>query len=200
MTETPEALAPLERALEQTATVIAHASPDQASAPTPCRSFSLRQLINHVVHDVQLFAAMVTGADRGSQATDVVGDDWLAAYQAASRALLAAWREPGRLDGTLELPFGTVPATWSIGQQVADLAVHAWDIARATGQSVELDAELARGSLEWGSRNLAAQYRGDESSGKAFGPEVPVSQDAPIADRLAAFFGRDPRWPTASHR
>jgi hypothetical protein len=27
-----------------------------------------------------------------------------------------------------------------------------------------------------------------------FGPEVSVPEDAPVHDRLAAFFGRDPQW------
>jgi hypothetical protein len=33
---------------------------------------------------------------------------------------------------------------------------------------------------------------GEEGSGKAFGLEVPVPSDAPVHDRLAGFFGRDP--------
>jgi hypothetical protein len=39
---------------------------------------------------------------------------------------------------------------------------------------------------------LRPQFRGDEVSGMAFGPEVQVSDDAPVEDRLAAFFGRHP--------
>jgi hypothetical protein len=31
------------------------------------------------------------------------------------------------------------------------------------------------------------------SSGRAFGPEVPVPDSAPLYDRLAAFFGRELR-------
>jgi hypothetical protein len=40
-------------------------------------------------------------------------------------------------------------------------------------------------------QNLKPQFRGDEESGRAFGPKVPVPDDAPLYDRLAAFFGRD---------
>jgi len=41
--------------------------------------------------------------------------------------------------------------------------------------------------LDWARDNLKPQFRG-----QAFGPEVPVDPDAPLYDRLAAFFGRDP--------
>jgi uncharacterized protein (TIGR03086 family) len=74
--------------------------------------------------------------------------------------------------------------------QIADLAVHAWDIARATGQSTELDPEIARSSLDWAKEDLLEQYRGDEDSGQVFGVEVAVPPDAPPYDRLAGFFGR----------
>jgi hypothetical protein len=36
------------------------------------------------------------------------------------------------------------------------------------------------------------QFRGDEASGQSFGAEVAVADDAPLYDRLAGFFGRDP--------
>jgi hypothetical protein len=38
---------------------------------------------------------------------------------------------------------------------------------------------------------LRPQFRGPD---KAFGFEVPVSGEAPIYDRLAGWFGRDPAW------
>jgi hypothetical protein len=37
---------------------------------------------------------------------------------------------------------------------------------------------------------MRPQFRGTEAEGKAFGPEVPISDDAPVYDRLAAFYGR----------
>ena len=103
-----------------------------------------------------------------------------------------AWQREGALDGTVRLPFGEVPATWLVNQQIADLAVHGWDIARATGQSTDLDPELGQVALAWARENLQPQFRGAEGSGRAFGPEVPVPDSAPLYDRLAAFFGRDP--------
>jgi uncharacterized protein (TIGR03086 family) len=182
----------LARALDQTGALIARVRPEQASLPTPCRSWDVRDLVNHVVQDVQQFTARASGKDWEPHDADLLGDDWAGAWQAAADALLAAWRREGALDRTVTLPFGEVPATWQVDQQIADLAVHGWDLARATGQPTDLDPELGRLALSWGRENLKPQFRGDEASGHAFGPEVPVPTDAPLYDRLAAFFGRDP--------
>ena len=106
--------------------------------------------------------------------------------------MTAAWEREGALDRTVKSPSGEVPVSWSIGLQIADLVVHAWDLAKATGQSTALDPELGETALEWGRRNLRPEFRGEEGSGKSFGPEVRVPDDAPLYERLAAFFGRTP--------
>jgi uncharacterized protein (TIGR03086 family) len=182
----------LARALDQTGALIARARPDQAGLPTPCRSFDLRTLVNHVVLDVRGFTAPAGGGTFEQRGDDVIGDDWAGTFRTAADGLLAAWRRPGALDRTVRLPFGEVGARWHVDQQVTDLAVHGWDIARATGQPTELDPEIGRLALNWGGQNLQPRFRGDEASGASFGPEVPVAGDAPLYDRLAGFFGRDP--------
>ena len=192
MTTDPEPMQRLSRALDQTDGIISRARPEQANLPTPCASWDVRALINHVVHDVQQFTGMASGARYEKSDADVIGDDWTGAYRKAAEALLEAWRRDGALDRKIQLPFGEVPATWSVGQQVADLVVHGWDIASATGQSTDLDADLGRFALDWGRENLKPQFRGGEDSGKSFGAEVPISDDEPLYDRLAAFWGRDP--------
>ncbi|MDQ6674034.1 MAG: TIGR03086 family metal-binding protein [Chloroflexota bacterium] len=193
MTVASDPIALLSRALDQTGALVARVRPDQARLPTPCRAWDVRALINHVVHDVQQFTMMARGGQWAAQDTDVIGDDWAGAYRQAAIALLAAWQQEGALDGTVQLPVGEVSGEWRVSQQIADLAVHGWDIARATGQATNLDPELAQVSLAWARQNLQPQFRGAEGSGRAFGAEVVVPEDAPVYDRLAGFFGRDPR-------
>lgn len=106
--------------------------------------------------------------------------------------MLAACQREGALNGAAPFPFGEVPAAWRVAQQIADLVVHGWNIARATGQPTALDPELEQVALAWACQNLRPQFRG-EGSGHAFGPEAPLSDDAPLHDRHAAFFGRSPR-------
>ncbi|MEC3954727.1 hypothetical protein VMT65_16935 [Nocardia sp. CDC153] len=54
-----------------------------------------------------------------------------------------------------------------------------------------LDPEHAEYGLAWSKQLLKPEFRGP---GKAFGHEVPIADDAPAYDRLAAWFGRDPGW------
>jgi uncharacterized protein (TIGR03086 family) len=186
-----DALSLLERALNQTDALIARTRLDQAGLPTPCAGWDLRKLVNHVVLDVQQFTAIVNGERWQSRDVDVIDDAWLGAYRVAAQTLLMAWRDgaPGQ---TIQTPSGEVPVAGRLSQQIADLAVHAWDIAVATGQSTNLDPVLGRLSLEWARENLQPQFRGEEGSRRPFGLEVSVPEDAPIYDRLAGFFGRDP--------
>ena len=74
-----------------------------------------------------------------------------------------------------------VPATPALGQHTSDPVVHAWDVARATGDTDELDPELAEAALVWGCENLEPAFRG-----QALGPDVPVPENALVYDRLAA--------------
>ena len=176
----------LERADNQLRRIISRVSPAQGDLPTPCSDFNLQALVNHIVYDLQTFTAMISGGQRGSPDVDLLGDNWFAAYSSSADALLDAWRSRGT-GGTLTSRMGELPATWALGQHASDLVVHAWDVARSTGDSEELDPELAEAALAWGRENLKPEFRG-----QAFGPEVPVGDNAPAYDRLAGFFGRDP--------
>jgi uncharacterized protein (TIGR03086 family) len=184
----------LSRALDQTGAVIAAIGKEQAALPTPCRSWDVQTLIDHVIYDLGQFTAAATG-DRPDWTAPVqrIEGDWHAAFGDGARILLAAWREVGDLSRTIQLPIGTVPLSFVVTQQVAEFAVHSWDLVTATGQRVELDPDVGQAALDWARTALRPEYRGTEDTGKAFGPEVPVPADAPVYDRLAAFFGRHPR-------
>jgi uncharacterized protein (TIGR03086 family) len=175
----------LSLAIDQLDTLIAGIRPEQASLRTPCPDWDLRQLVNHIVFDLSLFEAGLRGTQRGAPDADLIDDDWLAAYRAGAASLMQAWQARGT-DGTLHTQAGDFPLTRALGQHVADLAVHGWDVARAVGQPTDqLDTEVGEAGLAFLHENLKPEYRG-----QAFGPEVPVPESAPIYDRLAAFSGR----------
>ena len=192
MTTGEELVDALGKALDQTGEVIAATSLDQAGRPTPCGSWNVRELVNHIVYDARMFTDTSQGLPRPPAGEDLIGDEWSAAYDAASGELIAIWRRPGATEGTIALPQGEIPRVWRVGQQLANFAVHGWDVAKATGQSTELDPEVGEAALAWGRENLKPEFRGEEGSGKVFGLEVQVPPDAPLYDRLAGFFGRDP--------
>lgn len=182
----------LARALDQAGAVIAKIRPEQAALPTPCRSWDVRALVNHLVDEVHQLAMVTQGGKRNHLGIDMIGDDWVGAYRAAADELMAAWQQPGALERPHSLPFGEVPAMWAVGQHITELVMHSWDIAKATAQQTDLDPELGQVALQWGKDNLKPEFRGDEADGYHIGPEVPVPDDAPLYDKIAAFGGRDP--------
>src|SRR5262245_51247245 len=92
----------LARTLEQTGTLVGNVQPDQAHLPTPCTEWDVRELVNHIAFDLNLFTAMVDDAQRPMPGTDLIGDDWPTAYRAAAARLMSAWRRRGP-DRTMKL-------------------------------------------------------------------------------------------------
>jgi uncharacterized protein (TIGR03086 family) len=71
----------------------------------------------------------------------------------------------------------------------AEFVVHAWDVAAATGQSLDVPPGLGEAVLEG---VLAIAPMGRE--GGWFGAEVTVPAGACAFDRALAASGRDPGW------
>jgi uncharacterized protein (TIGR03086 family) len=80
-----------------------------------------------------------------------------------------------------------------VDMYLAELATHAWDLARATGQLDRLDPSLALPALDGARTLIKPQYRNMVEPGAPFGAEVPPPRGADDWERLAAFMGRDPR-------
>lgn len=184
----------LARALAQTADVLDRVRPDQRGLPTPCRSWSVARLSDHLVQDLRNFQLVAAGERADWSAPTPAQDDPAAAFRRGAAELLAAWRAKGELTGTTTLPVvGEVPARFPVDQETAEFAVHTWDLAVATGQSVDdLDHEVGETALGWMRATLPPGMRGSEADGRRFGPEVAVAPNAPVYERLAAFAGHDP--------
>ena len=71
----------------------------------------------------------------------------------------------------------------------ADVFMHTWDLARASGVEPQLDERFCAVLVET-MQPIEAMLR---SSGH-YGPQVPVADDADPVTRLIAFIGRDPNW------
>jgi len=186
----------LERALDQTAEVIAAIPPDEGGLATPCPAWDVDALVRHLVgQDLRNFLISARGGTADWQAPAAnVDEDWTTAFGIRAGQLLEVWRTAD-LDQLTELPGGRqAPLRTRADQQIAELAMHSWDLARATDQHVDLDAELADYALARSHQMLRPEFRGP---GKAFGFEIPVAADAPAYDRLAGWFGRDPGWTPA---
>ena len=158
------------------------------------RGLDVRELVSHIINkDLRNFATVARGENADWQAPgDELGDDWKAEFDAGAAQLMELL-ESVPADQMVALPNGQdVPVRSRADQQIAEFCVHAWDLARATGQPSDLDAGPAEQGLAWSRRMLRPDARGP---GKAFGREVQVPTFAPVYDRLAGWFGRDPAWP-----
>ncbi|MGF1599920.1 MAG: TIGR03086 family metal-binding protein [Acidimicrobiales bacterium] len=179
---------PFEAAIATTRSVLANVTPDQLDQATPCASWKVRDVINHVIAAQCFFAAGIKGEPpTGEQ--DVASGDFLAAYDAATADALGALSGDGVMETTYKLPFGEMPGAAIAGLAATDTFTHGWDVAKATGQSTDLAPELAAGLLAASKQMIQPGFRGED--GKApFGPEQSAPDGAPTADRLAAFLGR----------
>jgi uncharacterized protein (TIGR03086 family) len=115
---------------------------------------------------------------------DLLGDDPLLGWESAADAALAAFAADDALRHTVHLSRGPTPAGQYILEMTADLTVHAWDLARATGGDTELDGELVTAAL------VFAEQLPEDGIPGVFDPPLDVSSSARPQTRLLARFGR----------
>ena len=170
--------------------VLANVKSDQLDDPTPCSSWKVRDLINHLVGGSYFFAAAMNGESPGdgSDAPDFASSDFRAAYEQGSKLAVDAFAAPGAMARTVTVPFGEFPGAAWMGLAATDTFTHAWDLAKATGQSTDLAPELAEQLLAGARQAISNDIRGDEPL--PFGAEKDCPDGATPADRLAAFLGR----------
>ncbi|MGH9245989.1 MAG: TIGR03086 family metal-binding protein [Acidimicrobiales bacterium] len=174
-----------QRALAEARRVIDGVTLDDFPTPTPCADWDVRALLNHIVSGNWLFAAIATGKEPPDASGDYIGNDPVGAFARSASVVHGAFTAPPFAAATFPPPAGESPAPALV--HTAELATHAWDLVRATGQPVTLDEELCDAALEIVRRGMEGRTR---EAGGPFEPEQPVAGDAPAGDRLAAFLGR----------
>jgi uncharacterized protein (TIGR03086 family) len=165
----------LSRALDQAGDVLTAVHERQLSLPTPCREWDVARLVTHLVNDPPTFVAMARGEQVDwSAEPEPVTEAWAQRFRSSADDLLHLWHQAGD-EARAE----------QVDWQTAEFAVHTWDLARAVGYAGPLDPEVAERGLAFMSAALT-----DANRGAAFAPAVPVPDDAPVYERLAAVAGR----------
>jgi uncharacterized protein (TIGR03086 family) len=168
---------------------IVHAVTDtQWTMPTPCVDWQVRDLVNHLVGGMAVFAELVVGhpIDHDPD-VDWLGAEPATAFDRAADNDRRAWAVPGALAGTITLSFGAVPAPMAAVIHLTELVVHTIDLAVATGQEHLLDPEDADDLLA----TMCAMGGIDAFRVPGmFGPEKPADDTAPTHLRLLAYVGR----------
>jgi uncharacterized protein (TIGR03086 family) len=175
----------LNRALAAVDPLIAGIGAAQWSAPTPCAEWTVRDVVTHLVGVNRVHTALLRELPPPARGDNPLGDDPVATYRASVAAMLDAVRLPGALDRTAESVLGNANGAYRLRWRIADLLVHAWDLAQATGQKPNLSDDLVAESLVFVNAELA-----DGARTGRFGPAQPIADDAPAIERLVAFSGR----------
>jgi uncharacterized protein (TIGR03086 family) len=182
------------KVLGETQRIVDHIEPAQLDDPTPCTEWTVRDLLNHVTGGAEMFAiaaaeGRVPDERIGELMTgDNLGDDYRGAFRNACDRAMRAYEPPGTMEKIVVLPLGEMPAGVALDIAIFDVTTHAWDLAKATGQSTELDPDVLAAAWALAPTMLTDEYR----AAGIFGAVVEVDDDAPVQDRLAAFAGRTP--------
>ncbi|MEU2042912.1 TIGR03086 family metal-binding protein [Nocardia niwae] len=197
-----DVLADSHRALE---TVVAGVRADQWHLPTPCSEWDVTQVVQHAAGD-QLAYAKSLGIGDGpaynpfapSGTIDGTPADLV---RAAIEQTAFAWTTVADDTDTVPtpLPHGALATPVAAVLCALDAAVHAWDIAIATGQSSPLSDELAGHLLTAARATHPAPGTGETAEiteplrqWGAYAAIVDGPADGALGE-LLRYLGRDPR-------
>jgi uncharacterized protein (TIGR03086 family) len=169
------------RAAAVFAAVLAHVRDDQLGNASPCAGWTAKDVMDHVIAGNQMVRKRA-----GLDALDLPGNP-IVAQTTSTEGAQDVFAAPDGLTRTYELPIGPVSGGVFIDLRTIDLLVHAWDLAKATGQPTDLDPELASVCLTAARSRMNPALRGE---GKPFAEEQPCPPGATAADELAAYLGR----------
>ena len=158
-----------------------------AAAPVP--GWVARDVVDHLVGWLPGFLA--TGSAVRLPPGPPADVDPVGAWRVHADGVQAVLDDPATANAVFShVHTGTLPLATAVDRfYTADVFLHTWDLARATGQDPSLDPDFC-GDLFAGMEPLEELIRG---SGQ-YGPRVPVAPDADVQTRLLGFIGRDPTW------
>ncbi len=155
--------------------------------PAPCEGWVARDVVRHLVEWFPAFLRSGAGIELPQGPS--VDVDPVAAWTVHSDGVQALLDDPATAGKTLRNEHvGELRLDVAIDRfYTSDVFMHAWDLARATGQDERLDpgkcAELLDGMLPMDDVLRRSGH---------YGPRVAVPDDADVQTRLLAFIGRQP--------
>jgi uncharacterized protein (TIGR03086 family) len=160
---------------------------------TPCTEWDLRTLLNHTILWTAYSAEQ--RAYGKSVADDLMSKDFAAEpgyaadYEEQIGRAVKAWSDPAAWDRELGVMGASTKAADIAAMLIAEMVLHGWDIARATGQEYRSDEAVAANVLTTvqAQGELFRKYQG-------FADIIAVPDTASTLDRALALSGRDPGW------
>jgi uncharacterized protein (TIGR03086 family) len=161
---------------------------------TPCEAWNVTQVLQHAALDQQAWGSILAGTPGPGEnpfaPSGELGAEPLAYADHALDASAASWTAIGTA-GTVPtpLPQGEMTPGDAAAAAALDAAIHAWDIAMATGQGSPLTPELARSLLPV-ARSIVEPLRAYGAYAQALRTEDGALDDAV----LLSYLGRRPGW------
>lgn len=155
---------------------------------TPCPDFTVKELFEHLVLVMRRVAVIGNGDHWSTIMEEPTESGWTQDYRAAAHDVMLAWSDPALLETNLEVPWGEFPGAVLMYSYTAELAVHGWDLAQATGADFEIDDGLLGNAL------IATKFIPEDDRGHSdmpFSPVVDPGSDAPVLLQIAGWMGRD---------
>jgi len=160
---------------------------DDWQRPTPCTEWTVAQVLQHAALDQGAWAAVISGTQPSGEnpftPSGELGAEPLTYTEAALEASAPAWATVSSDGGPVPTPLPSGP------MRPADAAIHAWDIAVATGQGSPLTPDLAR-ALTPVAKSIVEPLR--QYGVYAAALELPAG--AGDAAALLGYLGRSPAW------
>jgi uncharacterized protein (TIGR03086 family) len=178
----------LELSWNQGKAVIAQLSPDLLGKPSECEAWDIRATLNHTLNVCQMMTRVNQGhPPEADESVDLVGDGTglMQVWEEFGRENVASWRE-SELVGERAYRWAAFPAPVAAAINLGEVVVHGWDVAQAIGVDFPIQPELAE--LVYAVYS-AAPLDGMREMGE-LGPEIPVSPEAPVTERLLGLLGR----------
>ena len=174
------------------AALVSGVGAEQWHNETPCSEWDVRTLIHHVFDEQlwtgPLFEGLTIGEVGDRFEGDLMGDDastWVELLRSSIAEAHEAVAQPDALQQTVHLSFGDTSGEEYVIQLTADLAIHGWDLARATGQDDTIDPEAVALLLPWAEANAELL-----AGSGAFGSPVDLGPADPDHARLLGLVGR----------
>jgi uncharacterized protein (TIGR03086 family) len=161
---------------------------EQLGDRTPCEKFTVAELLDHL-------GGTLTSSVRAARKEPLVPVEDVSAPMSpalvAESAVLAAaaWAGPAAYEGVCEFGPGEMPAGFAAAITLQELALHGWDLARATGRPFTLGEDTAQVTL-----GVVEQIAEQARSTGGYAPPVPVSAGTRTFQRALAASGRNPEW------
>jgi uncharacterized protein (TIGR03086 family) len=174
---------------------VAGAPADGWLRPTPCTEWNAARVLQHAALDQEAWAAVIAGTQPSGEnpfaPSGQLGTEPLAYVEAALDASAPAWTAVSTDAESVPTPLPSGPMTPADAAAAAalDAAIHAWDIAVATGQGSPLTPELTW-ALTPVAKSIVEPLRQYGVYAAALEPG-PGADDAAV---LLCYLGRSPAW------